>query len=38
VGQALPPANRGLESRVGRRKRLPHLHNAEPYATDDDVD
>jgi len=25
VGQALPPANRGLESRVGRRKRLPHL-------------
>ena len=25
MGQALPPANRGLESRVGRRKRLPHV-------------
>ena len=25
MGQALPPANRGFESRVGRRKRLPHL-------------
>src|ERR1035438_6917373 len=25
VGQALQPANRGLESRVGRRKRLPPL-------------
>jgi hypothetical protein len=34
VGQALPPAICGLESRVGRRKRLPHLVPTDPATID----